>query len=336
MTLQIKKAVRAQKKIRINIVGPSGSGKTNTALELAKGLGEKVIVIDSEHGRASLFGDLYSFDTIELESLQVEDYLKALELCSGYDVVVIDSTSHAWDAVNDAVQVESAKTRGGNSFQTWGKVGTPLYQKLIQTIITHPAHIITTMRVKSDYVMEEYTDGSGKTKTKPVKVGLAPKFREGGEYEFDLTGNMDMDHNLIIEKSPPGLGLDGKVINKPSAKLGKQILDWISGGAAAIPISPPSKSNGVAASRPIIPENPWMWKLQGDSEHKGKYLAALPDDKIEALKEEQFRKSLLKTRMLSKYDDEAILECFKNYDALTDARSQILDAEDYNGRIEGE
>lgn len=284
MSLQIRKAVRHQKKIRIDIVGPSGSGKTHTALNLASGLGKKILLIDSEHGRSALFADMFDFDILELPETTIDNYLQAITLGHDYDVVVIDSGSHAWEAINEEVQQEAKKSRGGNSFQAWGSKGNPLYSQFIEELISHPAHVIVTMRVKSDYVMEEYTGSDGKTRTKPVKVGLAPKFREGGEYEFDIIGNIDLEHNLIIEKAPPGLNLDGKVIAKPGKELGEQIRTWLDSGVApaAIPVPPPTLEQGAvrkAVREPIpdYPGNPWSHVVQGENTQQGVPLCMVDD-----------------------------------------------------------
>ncbi len=51
MTFQ--KAIRKKAKLRLALTGPSGSGKTYSALLLAKGIGGRIAVIDTEHGSAS-------------------------------------------------------------------------------------------------------------------------------------------------------------------------------------------------------------------------------------------------------------------------------------------
>ncbi|MEG0635799.1 MAG: AAA family ATPase, partial [Pseudomonas sp.] len=57
-----KKAERKQAKLRLALAGPSGSGKTFSALLMAKGLGGRIAVIDTEHGSASLYADIADFD----------------------------------------------------------------------------------------------------------------------------------------------------------------------------------------------------------------------------------------------------------------------------------
>jgi type II secretory pathway predicted ATPase ExeA len=57
-------AVKTESKLRMAIAGPSGSGKTYTALSVAAALvpGGKVAVIDTEHGSAAKYADLFTFD----------------------------------------------------------------------------------------------------------------------------------------------------------------------------------------------------------------------------------------------------------------------------------
>ena len=48
--MQFQKAERKKSKLRLALTGPSGSGKTYGALLVAKGLGGKIAVIDTEKG----------------------------------------------------------------------------------------------------------------------------------------------------------------------------------------------------------------------------------------------------------------------------------------------
>jgi hypothetical protein len=60
------KATKKQAKLRLCLQGASGCGKTYTALSIATKLGEKVAVLDTEHGSASLYADAFAFDTCEV------------------------------------------------------------------------------------------------------------------------------------------------------------------------------------------------------------------------------------------------------------------------------
>jgi hypothetical protein len=78
-------------------LGISGGGKTYSALSIASHLGKSIAHIDTEHGSASKYADLFTFDTCELTSFHPQNYIDAINAASGsYDVLIIDSLSHAW------------------------------------------------------------------------------------------------------------------------------------------------------------------------------------------------------------------------------------------------
>lgn len=239
MALQFKKATKQQAPAKIAIIGPAGSGKTWTALELATALGEKVAVIDTEHGSASKYSDIFEFDVLELESFHPKLYVEAIKVAekAGYHALVIDSLSHAWSGKDGAIElVEKYKTRyRGNKFAAWADV-TPLHNQLIDTINGSPLHIIATMRSKMEYI--QVANDRGKTEIK--KVGLAPIQRDGMEYEFDVVGEMDLDHNFVVTKTRCHL-LDSAIINKPGKELGEKILSWLSDGKPAEKPKPAKK-----------------------------------------------------------------------------------------------
>ena len=129
-----KKAVKSRSKLRLALIGPSGSGKTYSALAIAAGLGSNIAVIDTEHGSASKYADLFNFDVLELGSYSPEKYVEALKAAAaaGYDVVVIDSLSHAWmgkDGALEMVDRAAARSKSGNSFGAWREV-TPQHNEI--------------------------------------------------------------------------------------------------------------------------------------------------------------------------------------------------------------
>jgi hypothetical protein len=226
-----QKATRIQKKLRMSLAGPSGSGKTYTALSIAKGLAQngKIAVIDTERGSASLYSDRFTFDVVELDNFNPENYLKAITEAgeAGYSVLIIDSLSHAWFGQGGVL--DQVNKRGGNSFTDgWGKVGTPLQNRLMDAILNAPLHVIATMRVKSEYVVEPDERG----KHVPRRIGLKEVQREGVEYEFDIVGIMDLGNTLTIEKSRMP-DLTGAIIDKPDGKIAARVLDWLGRGEAS-------------------------------------------------------------------------------------------------------
>lgn len=60
------KAQKYESKLRLAITGPSGAGKTYTALSIAKHLPGPIALVDTEHGSASKYADLFDFDVLNL------------------------------------------------------------------------------------------------------------------------------------------------------------------------------------------------------------------------------------------------------------------------------
>jgi hypothetical protein len=237
--MEIKKAVKTRQSLRLAIDGVSGSGKTYTALSVASGMGGPIIAIDSEHGSASLYADRFAFDTIELNLFQIENYIEALEMAASgndgkpYPVVIIDSTSHAWDALVERVERIASQKYGGNTFRAWGE-GTPLQKKLIEAMLNYPGHVIVTCRSKTEYSVDK--DNAGKTTIK--KVGTAAVQRQGFEYEFTMAMTMDANHVGLITKDRTSKFQD-QFIPKPGKEFGKDLIAWLNEGAAPPPPAPP-------------------------------------------------------------------------------------------------
>jgi len=223
-----KRATKSQIKLRLALIGISGGGKSYSALSIASHLGKSIAVIDTEHGSASKYADLFQFDTCELTSFHPQNYIDAINAASGnYDVLIVDSLSHAWmgkDGALEQVDRIAKRSPSSNTFAAWRDV-TPLHNQLIEAMLLCQCHLIVTMRSKTEYVMEEYED-KGRKKTRPTKVGLAPIQRDGLEYEFDVVGDMDRDNNLIVTKSRCP-DLFGKVINKPGKDFTYTLRAWM-------------------------------------------------------------------------------------------------------------
>lgn len=242
-----KKAVKQDLKLRLAITGPAGSGKTYTALRIATAMGLPIAYIDTEHGSASKYGDLFDFDVMEMRPpFGPERFVKGIQVAAseGYKVVVIDSLSHAWNGTGGILElVEEASTRTrGNSYAAWKDV-TPKHNALIEAIVGSDIHIIATMRSKMDYVQDK--DERGKTTI--TKVGMAPVQREGFEYEFDVVMDMDIKHNGIITKTRCP-ALTDKVFRLPGEDMAGILQGWLDSGTPASedaprPTTPASKGD---------------------------------------------------------------------------------------------
>jgi len=211
------------------ITGVSGSGKTYTSLMLATIMG-KTAFIDTEKGSASKYAHKFDFDVLELNDHHPDKFVEAIkEAEKDYDLIVIDSLSHAWTGTNGCLELadrETAKSKSNNSYIAWGKV-TPIHDRMIRTILGADAHIIATMRQKQKY--EAGKNDAGKFSV--TRLGLAPVQRDQVDYEFDIMGEMNIDNQLIITKSRME-DISGKVYDKPGKEFAEMLMAWCGSGSA--------------------------------------------------------------------------------------------------------
>lgn len=228
MTLSFTKATKKAAKGRVALDGPSGSGKTYTALTMATTLGGRVAVIDTEHGSASKYADLFEFDTLHLDRYSPQILINALGAASvaGYDVVVIDSLSHFWMGTDGMLEQvdKAAKRSGGHGMSGWKEM-RPVERQMVESLLAYPGHVICTLRVKSDWVEGENARG----KKQMVKVGTKAEQREGLEYEFDLVASMDLANELTVVKSRcPQLA--GEIVARPGRAFAETFKAWLDDG----------------------------------------------------------------------------------------------------------
>ena len=230
-SIKFAPATRAAAKARIALAGPSGSGKTYTGLSLACRLAERVAVIDTERGSASKYVGLngWAFDSLAPTSFSPHSLTEALAVAGGegYGCILIDSLSHYWMGVDGMLEQVDRLARskgGGNSFAGW-KEARPDERRMIDALVSYPGHVIVTLRVKTEYVIEEDARG----RKVPRKVGLRPEQREGLEYEMDVVGDLDHDNTLSISKTRIPM-LHGAVITRPGPELAETIRDWLAEG----------------------------------------------------------------------------------------------------------
>lgn len=243
--MQFVKAVRSSAKLRLALTGISGSGKTYSALMIAKGLGGRVAVIDSERGSASLYSDLLDFDVLNLSPpFTPESYIDAIRLAekSGYDTIIVDSATHEWSGSGGCLEINEklgiTKYRG-NSWSAWNET-TPRHRAFIDALVQSKAHIIVTLRSKSDTAQEK-VDG----KTRVVKLGMKVEQRDGIEFEFTTVLDIAAEGNMAtVSKDRTGLFVDAEVLGEST---GKRLLDWLNSGAKIVeptlPEYPESKVN---------------------------------------------------------------------------------------------
>jgi hypothetical protein len=248
-----KKATKYPSKLRMALVGPSGSGKTYSALRVAAAMGSRVALIDTEHGTSRAYAHIFNFDMVELDSFHPLQYVEAIRAAErgGYDVVIIDSLSHAWTGKNGALDLvdKAAKRSKTHSTVTAWRDVTPLHNALVETILQAQIHVIATLRAKTKYVLEQ--DEKGKAQVK--KVGLEAVQREGLEYELDVVADLDIDNNLIISKArcPE---LNRRVFHEAGEELAAILIQWLSGADGDQ--TSPEPSEGVPCAESEIDKRP--------------------------------------------------------------------------------
>jgi hypothetical protein len=225
MALEFTPAVRTQAKLRIGISGPSGSGKTTAALTVATGLGGRIAVIDTERGSASLYSDQFSFDTLTLgPPYAPERFIEAIKAAekAGYDVIVIDSATHEWNGsggccdLNDAL---AASRYRGNTWSAWSET-TPRHRAFIDAMLQSSAHIIATLRSKTETVQ-----GDDK---KVRKVGMKAEQRDGIEYEFTVVFDLEhANHLAAATKDRTRMFRDPAVV---TTETGVALRQWLESG----------------------------------------------------------------------------------------------------------
>lgn len=230
-------AARAASPARICLHGPEGSGKTYTSLMLMDALcgHQRFAVIDTERGKSAWYEGIngWQFNTWCPQAFSPEALIEGLGVAAGagFPGVVIDSWSHFWNGVDgmlEQVDKRTASAHRQDKFSSGWKEMAPIEQRMLGAILSYPGHVIVTLRVKTEYVIDQI-EKNGRTVSAPRKVGLKPIQRDGFGYEFDIIGALDGDCTLTIDKTrvPP---LSGAIIQKPDPELAETIQAWLTKG----------------------------------------------------------------------------------------------------------
>lgn len=235
--LLFQPASKQQARARVAFSGASGSGKTYWSLAWASVLaeGSGVAFIDTERGSASLYADQFAFDVLEMRPPFHPDRLvEALQSAeqAGYRAIVIDSLTHFWSGQGGVLEiVDQASSRfKGNSHAAW-QVGTPIQQRMVDTILGYEGHILTTMRAKTEWVMEPDDRG----RVTPRKVGLAPQQRSDIEFEFTLMLELDAtSHRASVAKSRFAEFADKVFSPADCTSSAETFLSWLKSGKQSV------------------------------------------------------------------------------------------------------
>lgn len=228
--MQLQKAKRQQVKLRLNLSAPSGAGKTYSALLLAKGLvgsWDKIAVIDTENGSASLYDHLGEFNVLNLTPpFSPERYIQAISQCveAGMECIIIDSSTHEWSGAGGCLEINeklAAAKYKSNTWSAWSET-TPKHDKFVNTVLQCPSHIITCTRSKMETVMGE--------DRKVKKVGMKDMQRDGWEYELTVSLSIDRDTHMAIASKDRTELFEGAEPFVITEKTGELIRTWCETG----------------------------------------------------------------------------------------------------------
>ena len=243
--VQIRKARRSATKLRLLLTGPSGAGKTWGALQIAKGMGGKTVVIDTEEGSSDLYDHLHDFDVIDLRPpFSPERYIEAIKAAeeAGYEVIVIDSVTHCWSGPGGCLEILEDVAKAQFRGNTWSafSVITPRWRAFVDAILRSPAHVICCGRSKTETAQ---VDDHGKKKV--AKLGMKLEARDGLEFEFTCVLDLIHDgHYATVSKDRTGLFAgDPKPITPAT---GERLAAWLAGGTPTV--TPQSEKATQAAA----------------------------------------------------------------------------------------
>lgn len=226
--------------LKIAEIGPSGGGKTYSALVLATGMAKalekkhgrkaKILLADTEKGRGKYYADEFEYAYCRFDApYNPEAFIELINYAvdQGYDILIIDSSSHEWDGEGGCLELQQ---KAGGTYQAWGKV-TPRHNAFIEAIAYSPIHIICTMRGKDQYEVEK--DDRGKTTVK--KLGLGAKQRDGFEYDFTCSFMLDQKtHTVDVEKDTTHV-FDNRTSFILTEKDGEKLMEWAKSGNGKTP-----------------------------------------------------------------------------------------------------
>ena len=241
MAFQIKKAKREKIYVKIALMAPSGGGKTYGALRLATGMAEeikketgkdaRILMANTEAKRGYYYANEFNYDIVDIDAPHnPERYVELIDLAvqEGYDILIIDSSSHEWEGKGGCLELHQ---QAGGQYQSWKSV-TPRHNKFISAIADSPIHIIATMRGKDQYEVNK--DDRGKTSIQ--KLGVGAKQRDGFEYEFTCTFLIDQKTNTAEVQKDNTHIFDQEGPTILSEKHGIKIMQWANSGEGYTPV----------------------------------------------------------------------------------------------------
>lgn len=226
-------AVRKAIPALIALWGFSDSGKTFSALRLARGLvgpQGKIVVIDTENGRALIYADQFTFDHIDLQPpFTPERYSAAYDAAreAGAQAIIVDSGSHVWEG--DGGVLDMADRSPSKGIQKW-KAPKTAYKRMNNALWRSPVHMIFCLRAKEKFL--QIKDDKGKDTI--VSAGHVAITDSRFVYEMTVAVHMESGTRKPLSpvKMPAGMPaaiIPGEFITE---EAGEKIAAYLAGGKA--------------------------------------------------------------------------------------------------------
>lgn len=211
MGFEIKKATRQGIKPLVVVYSESGCGKTFSALLVGRGIAGpagKMVMVDSESGRGSLYADiaeLGGYDVLELTKFSPSDYIDAIDKveASGADVGILDSGSHEWEGISGVLDMAAANEASSNKpgLHNW-RIPKLEHQKFVQRLLRSKIPWIVCLRAK--YKTRQAKENG---KTVIIKDDVTSPI-QAEDFIFEATCHAEIlsNHSIILTKhSHPAL-----------------------------------------------------------------------------------------------------------------------------------
>lgn len=243
---QIRKATRTGVKPLIGFYSESGCGKTYSSLLLARGLvgpAGKIVMIDTESGRGSLYADILpgGYDVLQLsEPFAPSRYIAAMKAVeeSGAQVGVLDSASHEWEGLGGVIDMatEREAKSGKPGLHNWREPKIE-HQKFMLKLLQSPIPWIVCLRAK--FKTRQGKNAQGRTEivkdehTTPIQA-------EDFIFEMTAHGEVMPDHTFRLTKcSHPALRQAMPNNEITTIEHGQRLAAWCSS-----PGGPGAQANG--------------------------------------------------------------------------------------------
>lgn len=235
----IKPATRQGVKPLIGFYSESGCGKTYSALRLARGFvgpTGKIVMVDTESGRGSLYADVLSggYDCLELRApFSATRYVQAIEAVeqSGAKIGVLDSGSHEWEGIGGVLdQAGSAEAESKKpGLHNWR--GPKMeHAKFMLKLLQSPLPWIVCLRAK--FKTRQGKNAQGRTEivkdehTTPIQAD---------DFIFEMTchGEIMQDHTFRLTKcSHPALRQCMPNNEMTTEEHGQRLAGWCASSGA--------------------------------------------------------------------------------------------------------